>query len=300
MYRWDSWRTLVPMLIGVAGIAGFIVYEGFVTSNPIIPIALFKNRTTTISFCNSVFSGLTIWCIIYYLPLYFEAVKGYSPVITGVCLFPQTFTIAPAGIVGGVLITKTGRYRWATWLGWALATTGLGLFCIIKVSTSIPGWIFLNLVSGLGLGLLFPSVASAVQASVDPKDVPMALAMFSFFRSVGQAIGVAIGGVIFQNRLVANLQTYPALAPKAHEYGADATSLVEIIKAMPESQDKDDLKTAFVDSLRIVWAVTCALAGFALILSLFLKEHSLDQDFDDQEEIQKAKSSDESQEPLQI
>lgn len=278
MYDWDSWRTLVPLIIGIVGCFGFVLYEAYVASAPIVPAVLFKNRTTVVSFVGSVASGLLVWCLVYYMPLYYEAVKEYSPVITGVAMFPLTFTVAPAGAFAGVLITIYGKYRWAIWSGWTLATLGLGILCLLDVHTSIAQWIFLNAVSGIGLGFTFPAVASAIQASVSRENVPMALAMFSFFRSLGQAIGVAIGGAVFQNQMITNLQEYPSLAPNAHAYAADATGLVQIIKAMPNSQDKLDIQQAFVDSLRIVWVVCCGLAGATLLLSLLTQSYSIDQD----------------------
>ncbi|KAL7954582.1 major facilitator superfamily domain-containing protein [Trichoderma compactum] len=245
VYSWHSWRTLVPLIIGGAGCGIFVVYEVYFAPAPIIPIDLFKYRTASVSFVSAGLSGLLIWCIVYYMPLYFQAMKEYSPALTGVCIFPQTFTVAPASAIADIAITKTGKYRWAIWSGWALATLGLGLLCILEVGTSVPGWIFLNLVSGIDLGFLFPSVASAIQAATAPEHVPMALAVFSFFRSLGQAVGVAIGGggggVIFQNWMAVNLLSYPNhLAPNATAYGADAAGLVDIIKSMQTGQNKHD------------------------------------------------------------
>lgn len=69
--------------------------------------------------------GLLLWCGLYYMPLYYEAVKGMSPIMTGVALFPMTFTVAPASIVAGFLIAYTGKYVWAIWSGvsWILHVT---------------------------------------------------------------------------------------------------------------------------------------------------------------------------------
>lgn len=276
-YSWGAYQTLLPLLLGLAGCAAFVAYEGYGATNPIIPLVLFKNTTTVVSFIATIPAGLILWCILYYMPMYFQAVHGYSPVVSGVALFPLTFTIAPAAIVCGTTITKTARYRWATWCGWALGTLGLGLFCILDVGTSIPGWVFITLLPGLGLGLLLPGLATAIQASVASEHVAMAIAMFSFFRALGQALGVAIGGVIFQNRIYANLLTYPGLAPHASEYSADSSALVRIIQNMPHGQDKADLKQAYADSLRIVWAVCCAISGLGLLVSLPAKHYSLDQ-----------------------
>jgi MFS family permease len=275
MYDWDSWRTLVPLLIGVAGLVAFVTYEYRFASQPIIPHTIFQNRTSTVSMIGSFFQGLILWCTLYYLPLYYEAVKGYSPILAGVALFPETFTVAPSAMVVGFAVTYTGKYRWAIWLGWILSTIGLGLMCVIKPDTSVAGWIFLNIVPGLGLGVLFPSLGFAIQASATNENLAIAVAMFSFFRAFGQAIGVAIGGVVFQNQMHSHLLTYPALAPMADQYSRDAAGLVQILKSMPDGDDKSNLRTAYTDSLRIVWAVCCAISGVALLLSLLTESYDL-------------------------
>lgn len=274
-YPWSSYHTVVPIVLGAVGIVAFVVQQARFAANPIIPLVVFQNRTTVVSYFGTIITGLVLWCILYYMPLYFEAVKGYSNVIAGVALFPQTFTVAPAGALAGALLTKTGRYRWSIWLGWTLGTLGLGLFCVLDVDTSIPAWIFLNLVSGVGLGFLFPAIATAIQASVSSEHVAIAIAIFSFFRSVGQALGVAIGGVIFQNRMLHNVQSYPGLEADAAFYSKDAVGLIEILRGMPDNAEKRDLRQAYADSLRIVWAVCCALGGVAFLISLLTRHHDL-------------------------
>lgn len=275
MYDWDSWRTLVPLIIGAVGLLVFAFYEYRFAADPIIPPTLFQNRTAAVSFIETVLHGLTLWCALYYLPLYYEAVKGYTPIIAGVALFPQTFTVAPSSVLVGFLVTLTGRYRLAIWVGWGLSTLGLGLLCYMEVDTSIPAWVFLNIVSGLGLGFLFPSLAFAIQGSATPENLAMAVGMFSFFRALGQTIGVAIGGVVFQNQMFSNLLQYPALAPMARAYSRNAAALVQIIQAMPEGEDKLHLRQAYTDSLRIVWAVCCGTCAVAFLISFLTREYDL-------------------------
>lgn len=270
-------EDLVPLIIGAIACVVFVLYEARVARVPSIPLVLFQNRTTIVSYLGTVVTGLVLWCLLYYMPLYFQAVKGYGAILSGVCMFPVTFTVAPAGIVSGVLVTKTGKYRPGIWAGWAVSTLGLGLLCILKADTSIPGWIFLMMVSGIGLGILFPGLASAVQASVPQNVMAMSIAMFCFFRAIGETLGVAIGGVVFENRMYANLLANPDLAAKAKVYSSDATGLVEVIEAMADGPQKTALKQAYVDSLRIVWAVCCALSGAVLLLGFLTKSYSLDQ-----------------------
>jgi MFS family permease len=207
------------------------------------------------------------------MPLYFEAVKGYTLILSSVALFPETFTVAPSAVISGILITVTGKYKWALWSGWAISTIGLGLLCLMKVHTSVPAWIFLTLIPGLGFGTLFSALNFAVQASATNKNLAIAVAMFTFFRAFGQAISVAIGGVIFQNRLRANLLGYPTLAPMATHYSQYAAGLVTIIKDMPDGIDKANLKEAYSDSLRIIWVFLCAVSGVAMLLSLLTESY---------------------------
>ena len=63
------------------------------------------------------------------------------------------------------------------------------------------------MVSGLGAGILIPSMAAGIQAAATDEDMTYAVCMFSFFRAFGQAFGVAIGGVIFQNALKAEARS---------------------------------------------------------------------------------------------
>lgn len=218
-----------------------------------------------------------IFLQLYYLPLYFEAVKGYSPVISGLAVFPQTLTVAPSALLVGILISVRGKYRSLLWIGWSLTTLGTGLMYLLDVHTSIPTWIFLNMVSGLGLGFLYPAMAFAIQASVQNEDIAFAVAAYSFFRSFGSAFGVAIGGVVFQNVIKQKLQAYPLLAPNAVAYSKDSPTLVQIIKGMDgRPEEKAQLILAFADSLKVIWLMACAVSGLALVISLFIKDYSLD------------------------
>jgi predicted MFS family arabinose efflux permease len=94
-----------------------------------------------------------------------------------------------------------GRYREFLWLGWILAALGIGVMCILDVDTSVPAWIFINVAPGLGLGVLIPAQLTAIQAATDNKSAGYAVSMSMLVRSSGEALGVAIGGVVFQNIL---------------------------------------------------------------------------------------------------
>jgi hypothetical protein len=116
------------------------------------------------------------------MPLYFQGVKGQSTIMSGVDLFPTTFTVAPAAILVGMAVGRWGVYRWAIWVGWVLSTLGFGLQYLLDVHTSTVAWVFITLVSGIGTGMLYPSLTFAVSAATPPKDQAYAVSLFTFFR----------------------------------------------------------------------------------------------------------------------
>lgn len=276
MYDWDSWRTLVPLLLGATGLGLFIFYEIRFAAEPLVRLSLFRIPTMVLSYAGTFLHGLVLWTMLYYAPLFIEGVKGQSAVVSGIWLFPMTFTVAPMSVIAGLVVTKTGHYREILWTGWSFATLGLGLMCIIKAETTVISWIFITLVPGIGLGLLFTSLRFSVQAAAPPVDLTFAVALFAFFRGFGQSLGVAMGGLIFQNQMFKNLLTYPELANHAHEYSRDAASLILILKALPAGEMKHDLAKAYTDSLRVVWGVCAAFAGIAFIMSFWVKHYTLD------------------------
>ena len=232
------------------------------------------------SFAGTFLHGMILWCLLYYSPLYYEAVKGQSPVIAGVSLLPDTFTVAPAAMMTGIFVSITGKYRPAIWIGWGLSVLGAGLFYLMDVDTSVVKYVFLNLPYGAGMGILFPATSFPIMAANSNKNQAFAVSMYTFVRSFGQAIGVAIGGVIFQNQMRKKLLAYPLLAGKADEYSQNASGLVRILKELPDDLYKLQLRHAYADSLKVVWATLCGLAALAFILSFFIEEIPLDRELE--------------------
>lgn len=109
MYSWSSWHTLVPLLLGVAGVIGFGIYERWLShrafdsngqllpgnnTEPIIRFTVFNNVTMMVTYLEAIIHGIVLWCLLYFLPLYYEAVQGYTPIISGVAVLPETSFVA--------------------------------------------------------------------------------------------------------------------------------------------------------------------------------------------------------------
>jgi hypothetical protein len=192
-------------------------------------------------------------------------------------MLPETLTVTPAGGIVGIVATLTGHYRWSVWIGWILTTVGCGLLLLLRPETSVAGWIWLNVPVGTGTGMLFPAMALSIQAACEPALNGQAAAFFSFLRTFGQSIGVAISGVIFQNVFKRKLAAIEAFAPLADQFSRDATIVIDIIKRMPAGQDRQNLVVAYNDSLRMIWVSMLAFAAFSTVLSTVIKGYTLNQ-----------------------
>ncbi|RAL15211.1 MFS general substrate transporter [Aspergillus homomorphus CBS 101889] len=229
MYRWSSWHTLLPLFLGVGGLLAFGAYEFRWATQPLIPPTIFRDRSTSLALGSLFCLGFLLW----------SAITGFA-------------------------IVATGRIRWAIWAGWSLATVGSGLLCLLQVETRIPAWTFIELVSGVGLGMVVLGAVLAVQVSSPPALIHMAISLAAFFRSFGQCVGVAIGGVISENRATALMARHPQLRAIEQRYRQD-----------PFGATRSDVRKVYADSLRTIWAVGCAVAGVALIASLWMKPRAL-------------------------
>ncbi|KAI1079847.1 putative MFS multidrug transporter [Whalleya microplaca] len=274
-YPWSSWQTLVPLLLGVAGMTVFCWYEVRVAAEPTIRMSLLRSYNMAYSVFAVFVSTVVVYGALYFLPLYYEVVKSYDPILSGVALFPATFTIAPVSIISGFVIARTGDFRVVTWMGWLATTLGCGIGYLLDVDTTVVEWVFMTLIPGIGLGFLYTSLALINQEASSEGSMAFAVSLFVFFRSLGQCFGVAISGAAFQNQIGQRLKAIPQVADRAAELSVDTAALVQLIESAPEGEEQRALVQIYADSLKMVWVAMCALSGLALVGSVWIRRASL-------------------------
>ncbi|KAK0618060.1 major facilitator superfamily domain-containing protein [Bombardia bombarda] len=273
MYEWASYQVLVPLLVGPAGLVVFMYYEFNYAAVPIINRRIFNNWDIVASYIMTVFHGMILWS--------FAVLPSREILLARRLCGCRT----PRDVDRGARRYSCRRSRGQDWPlslvslgGWMLTTLGAGILLLMGPTTTVAQWIFLNIPIGLGTGMCFPAMALSIQASCDPDLNGQATAFFTFLRGLGEGVGVAISGVIFQNVFKQKLMALPTYAAVADEFSRDATIVIGVINAMPDGVDRADLVQAFSDSLRMIWASLIVYAGICLVLSFTLKGHSLTQE----------------------
>jgi predicted MFS family arabinose efflux permease len=260
-YPWDSTIVICLIVFGIFTGFLFILNEWKFAKYPIMPLRLFKNRSNIaclgVCFCH----GYVFIAGSYYLPLYYQAVLGASPLLSGVYLLPFALTLAFVSAATGVFIKKTGKYLPPIWFGLVFMTIGYGLFIDLDVDANWAKIIVYQLVSGAGVGPLFQAPLIGLQSTVQPGDIATATATFGFTRNLSTAISVVIGGVVFQNQMVKKHDQLITLGPQiANELsGGSAGASVGLVQSLSPAQQAV-AKEAFFESLRTMWIMVCSLS----------------------------------------
>lgn len=165
-----------------------------------------------------------------------------------------------------------------TWLAWVLITTGTGLNALMQPDSNAGIVYVLRIIPAIGGGFLFQLPVFAVQSTTIDEDLGIATSTVTFFRSVGQAFGVAIGGTVFQNQFERFLHAAieNGRIPETYKItGSQAAGAYSTIRQFPGSV-QTVYSSIYADALRVVWYVTTGIAGAGLVISLFVRNESMD------------------------
>ncbi|KAJ7907895.1 major facilitator superfamily domain-containing protein [Mycena leptocephala] len=201
---WTSLQVLVPLWCGLLGLAFFLLYEATVAVDPLVPFVLMCNRTSLSGYVQAFVVGLVTLCVVYFLPVYFQACHAASALHSAV-LGLGVAALAPAAIVAGVLVSKTGRYRPQMWVGWGIIILGLGLLSTVRRETPVGRVVGYGVVTGVGLGFEYSTTMFPVQAPLPVSQNARALAFLTFVGSFAGVWGLTIGGTILDNQLAGRL-----------------------------------------------------------------------------------------------
>jgi EmrB/QacA subfamily drug resistance transporter len=275
-FPWGSVEIL-GLAVAAVVVLGLAVAQERRAVEPIIPPRLFSNATFRITSLAGFIVGMAMFGAIVYLPQYLQIVKGQSPTRSGLLTFPLMLGLMAMSITSGRVITRTGRYKRFPVVGLVVVVVGLALFSRLDVDTSLPMAGAFMLVLGAGLGMVMQVLVLAVQNAVDHRDLGVATSAATFFRSMGGALGVAVFGAIFSNRVAHYIPDRLAAAgvdPGAGGGSGDLLGTPDAIHALP-GPVRDAVLGGFADSLSVLFLVAVPIAVLGFVVVLFLPELAL-------------------------
>ena len=279
-HPWSSALVVCLIVFGLFTLVLFFINEWKFAEYPIMPLRLFKLRSNVASLTVCFIHGFVFISGAYFLPLYFQAVLGATPILSGVYLFPFVLSLSFVSMFSGIFIKKTGKYLPPIWFGMLFMTIGFGLYIDIP-TTRTWGRIFpFQVIAGLGVGPNFQAPLIALQTLVPPRDIATATATFGFIRNLATSISVVIGGVIFQNRMLAHRQQLvSAVGPQLGNIlaGGGEGAATKLVQALSPAQ-KAVVADVYTSSLRIMWIFFVCMSALGLVISLFIGNQTLSKD----------------------
>ncbi|KAI9566089.1 major facilitator superfamily domain-containing protein [Boletus coccyginus] len=268
---WGSIKVLVPLVLGLIGLGVFVVYEATLAEHPLVPFSLMENLTSFSGYIQSFCVTVVTLAVVYYFPVYFQACKGASPVMSGV--YSLTFaSLAPAAIITGLTVRLTGRYRPQMWFGWIIAVVALALMSTIRATDPLEKSFGFVALLGCGIGMLSATLMFPIQAPLPVTQNAHALAFMWFLRAFASVWGITVGSTVLQNELARKLP--PSFIMLVPQGTAIVYALIPRLSTLPQwTQFK--IQVAFADSLAVLWRILAVISVAGLMASLVMRGHPL-------------------------
>ncbi|MFY1702909.1 MDR family MFS transporter [Micromonospora sp. WMMA1923] len=268
--HWFSVSTLALAVLAAVLLAGFVLRQRTFVE-PVLPPALFADRTIVTSFTLAFVIGAIMLGLLAFLPQFLQLVQGMSASRAGLAMVPVLGGALVTSTVVGRLIRRLGRYRRFVTAGMAALAVGVGLLATVGQSTSYGLVVMPLVLLGVGVGMSTPALFIATTHAAQRQHVGVASSAVSFFRALGGAVGAAGFGAVLVARLGVRL---PERLPG---WTGDVNAVIDVprrVAALPTAV-RDGIREAYAASLRDALLVALPLAVGAWLLSWRLRDADL-------------------------
>ena len=241
---YDWWSTTTLWMVGGALVcaAAFVVVE-LRSSEPLIPLTLFRESTFTLAVIASIATGIAMFGASVFLSQYMQLSRGATPTQAGLMTIPMIAGLLLTSIVVGALISRHGIWKPYLVVGSVLLTAGAGLLSTIHYDTNFVLVSVYMFLLGAGVGMTMQNLVLVVQNRALPSQIGVASSGVTFFRSLGGTIGVTVMGAGLASHVTEQLtqrkaellQAVASLGDEAAYWGQQLqSSSVPRVSEMPE------------------------------------------------------------------
>ncbi|OTA86125.1 hypothetical protein M434DRAFT_82353 [Hypoxylon sp. CO27-5] len=208
-HSWQSASIIVMLVMGVVGLAAFVIWERFFARVNFFPFEFLKDRT----FLGAVMSHFVVFMTTFiwdaYYSSYLQVVHGLSISISNYVLNAYSLTSYFTGPFIALYIRWTGHVKYPALVAVPIYLLGTALIIYFRVPGSQVGYLAMcQVLVGFGVGMIGQMAQLATMASVRHQDVAVALAIYGLFGSVGSSVGYAVAGGLWTNILPVKLHEY--------------------------------------------------------------------------------------------
>jgi len=270
-YPWNSGRIIALFVVFSLLIIAFVAIQFWKGDSATVPPKIMNNRSMAAAAWFSFTLGSFFLLLVYFLPIWFQAVKGASAVKSGIMNIPMVLTLVIVSILSGVVVTILGYYAPLMIASSIFTAIGVGLMYTFTPESNHAYWIGYQAIAGIGIGLGMQQPLIAVQTVLDISVVPIGTSVIIFLQTLGGALFVSVGQNIFSNKLVEGLKQYaPGIDPNI-VLSTGATSIQQTI----DKADLHGVTLAYNNALTQTFLVAAVMAALTIIGSATIEWKSV-------------------------
>ncbi|KAI1102406.1 putative MFS aflatoxin efflux pump [Jackrogersella minutella] len=269
-YPWSNGRIIALLTLGVALFLGFTLVQVLMPKTATIPPRIFNQRSILAGNWATICIGAHMMVFVYFLPIWFQAIKGATAVDSGIRLLPITLSMVVASITNGIFVSKIGYYTPSMLFGTCLMTVGAGLLTTLQLDTVTGQWIGYQILYGFGMGLCFQAPNLAAQTVLPTRDVPIGTSLVFFSQLLSGAIFLSVGQNVLDNQLLSRLTGLPGFEPSMIEDNGATT----LSSSLPPELIGTVL-IAYNESLRQVFRLGLCLSCLTILGSVSMEWRSV-------------------------
>ncbi|AEO65517.1 uncharacterized protein THITE_119631 [Thermothielavioides terrestris NRRL 8126] len=272
IYAWSEGRIIALLVLAFALLIGFALVQIWKPTQATVPPPIISQRSIASGFLVSSCVGSHMMLIVYYLPIWFQAIKGDSAVSSGIHILPMVIPLVVASIVTGILVSRIGYYTPFMIFGVCLTAVGAGLFTTFDATATSKGkWIGYQILYGFGIGTSAQAPNMAAQTVLPRVDVAIGASVMFFGQQLFGSVFTTVGQNVLDNQLANRLASIvPGINPKLIQ-GSGAT---ELLQHIPPSSYAAAL-VAYNDSLRVCFRVALIMACLSIPCALAMEWRSV-------------------------
>ncbi|TGJ80962.1 hypothetical protein E0Z10_g7805 [Xylaria hypoxylon] len=264
-YAWSNWRIILLFVLFGVLLFAFGAVQVFLPKTATVPVRVVRRRSIWAATLFMFALAGSFLMAIYYLPLWFQVVKGASATQSGIYTLPFVLSLVVGSTLSGIFTQKVGYYVPAMIASPSLLAVGQGLMSTFTVDVPSSHWIGYQVIAGFGLGLGMQAASLAAQATLPTPDVPIGIAIMFFAQQLGGGIFTSVGQNLLSTYLVSHLHIPGLSADQITSEGA--TELVTSVA--PEYQLT--VKTVYNDAINQIFLCAMGVALVAVVGGVFME-----------------------------
>ncbi|KJZ73337.1 hypothetical protein HIM_07341 [Hirsutella minnesotensis 3608] len=273
-FGWSHLITIVSLSLTLPLFAVFIIVETKVATNPFAPGRIIFNPNIFACYLANFFGTAAYFGIIFFLPLYFQAVEGRNATMSGALLVPAMVFSVIASLGGGWVMKRTGKFYWVTVASYGVLFISVPPLMLSIWHRSTAGEMVGLILTAIGGGAGMTTTLVGLLAHASAEDSAVTVACSYLFRSLGSSIGISINSAVLQQTLRSQLEARLDNGDDARQVEERVRQSLDFIKQLP-ARVAEQVRCSYQFATLGALVPTLIFATISFLVTFWIKEKVL-------------------------